>query len=80
VRAATPLATSAAEVARKRVHQYLDKTRLLIEEKKRNLEKYTEAKAMAAAYTQMNKNNSKYKFAICSGNNSNIVRRCMNLR
>ena len=28
----------------------------------------------------MNRNNQKYKFAICSGNNSNIIRRCMKLR
>jgi len=44
------------------------------------LNKYTEARALAAAYTQMNRNNQKYKFAICSGNNSNIIRRCMKLR
>jgi hypothetical protein len=42
--------------------------------------KYTEAKVLACVYSQMNRSVQKYKFAICSGNNSNIVRRCMLMR
>lgn len=44
------------------------------------MHKYTEAKVLAAGYVQKNKGLQRFKFAICPGNNSNIIRRCMQLR
>jgi len=44
------------------------------------LEQAYEAKAQAKIYSLMNKTVTKFKFVVCPGNNSDIVRRCLRLR
>lgn len=42
--------------------------------------KFHEAKENARAYSLMNRAQTKYKYYISSGNNSSVVKRCMQLR
>jgi len=49
-------------------------------ERERILQMRTEAVERAKEYTQANKGQGKYKYIVVSGNNSNIIRKCMQLR